>query len=293
MNDKYKTATAFRRALEERVRSQAQKTKTDVQRLYRHVAFDRFLCRVFHKKNAPYVLKGGYAMELRIGSARMTMDIDLSLPSIKLISANNEKEVETAIFEHLRESTSVELPDYFQFVTSPPISSLDAAPYGGARFLIESRIDGRTFVKFHLDVGVGDRLLEPLEWLECEDWLGFAGILPQSFPTISKEQQFAEKIHAYTLPRLQGQNSRTKDLVDMVLLVRSQEMKSDRISKAISATFQSRGTHAVPEKLELPPESWEKVFDRLVTECGLEVSMSAAFSEVLEFYVRLKLGQSR
>ena len=37
---------------------------------------------------------------------------------------------------------------------------------------------------------------------------------------ISAEQQFAEKLHAYTLPRLERVNTRTKDLIDMVLLIR-------------------------------------------------------------------------
>jgi hypothetical protein len=37
-------------------------------------------------------------------------------------------------------------------------------------------------------------------------------------PIISQEQQFAEKVHAYTLPR-KTPNSRVKDLVDILLLI--------------------------------------------------------------------------
>jgi hypothetical protein len=37
---------------------------------------------------------------------------------------------------------------------------------------------------------------------------------------IAREQQFAEKIHAYTLPR-NAANSRVKDLVDLALLIGS------------------------------------------------------------------------
>ena len=37
---------------------------------------------------------------------------------------------------------------------------------------------------------------------------------------IGREQQFAEKLHAYTLPR-NSANSRVKDLVDMALLIGS------------------------------------------------------------------------
>jgi hypothetical protein len=71
----YKTAGAFRAALEARLQTRARDEKTDLQRLRRQVAFDRLLARLFSKgskANYPWVLKGGYAMELRIRSARTT-----------------------------------------------------------------------------------------------------------------------------------------------------------------------------------------------------------------------------
>jgi hypothetical protein len=78
----YKTAGAFRTALETRLQTRAQVERTDLQRLRRQVAFDRFLARLFPKGpkgTYPWILKGGYAMELRIRSARTTKDIDLTL----------------------------------------------------------------------------------------------------------------------------------------------------------------------------------------------------------------------
>jgi hypothetical protein len=76
------TAGAFRTALETRLQARAQEERTDLQRLRRQVAFDRFLARLFPKGpkgTYPWILKGGYAMELRIRSARTTKDIDLTL----------------------------------------------------------------------------------------------------------------------------------------------------------------------------------------------------------------------
>ena len=78
----YKTAGAFRTALETRLQTGAQEERTDLQRLRRQVAFDRFLASLFPQESKgtyPWVLKGGYAMELRIRSARTTKDIDLTL----------------------------------------------------------------------------------------------------------------------------------------------------------------------------------------------------------------------
>lgn len=84
---------------------------------------------------------------------------------------------------------------------------LAAAPYGGARYSIEARMDGRTFARFHLDAGVGDVILQPLEMVECDDWLGFAGIEKPRVWMVSREQQIAEKIHAYASAKLSEQPS--------------------------------------------------------------------------------------
>jgi Nucleotidyl transferase AbiEii toxin, Type IV TA system len=60
---------------------------------------------------------------------------------------------------------------------------------------------GRTFVKFHLDVGIGDIIVDPVETARISDWLGLAAIESPTVPMIQRERQFAEKIHAHTLPR--------------------------------------------------------------------------------------------
>jgi hypothetical protein len=59
----YSKATAFRRALEDRIKTHAR-TASEIQRLRRQVSFDRFLARLFTLEPSPWVLKGGYAMQL-------------------------------------------------------------------------------------------------------------------------------------------------------------------------------------------------------------------------------------
>ena len=163
---------------------------------------------------------------------------------------------------------------------------LDGALYGGARYPVESIMGGRTFVKFHLDVGIGDVVLDPLEQARMRDWLGFAGIRPPAVPMIQREQQFAEKLHAYTLPRATP-NSRVRDLVDMVLLIQSGTLESSRIVEALNATFARRATHPVPKVLNPPPETWGAPFARLATECTLELSAADAFRILQEFCLTL------
>ena len=160
---------------------------------------------------------------------------------------------------------------------------LDGAPYGGARYPVEAIMAGRTFVKFHLDVGIGDAIVDPPDIVRTRDWLSFAGLSAPSVPVIQSEQQFAEKIHAYTLPREGAPNSRVRDLVDLTLLVRSGIMNRRRVAEAIRMTFATRGTHDLPDDLAPPPETWYAPFAAMAEECSLVVDATAAFEEVAAY----------
>lgn len=72
----------------------------------RHFVYDRFLARVFHDLDAPWVLKGGTAVLARVNDARTTKDVDL------LVELDN---LDIAL-ERLRASVAVDLGDHFGFV---------------------------------------------------------------------------------------------------------------------------------------------------------------------------------
>jgi hypothetical protein len=273
----YATATAFRQALEARLMNLSRSEGVDIQRLRRQVSFDRLLARLFKETKAPWALKGGYAMELRLAIARATRDIDLTL--IQII-AGDEKDRIDRILEMLQAAAAIDLGDAFAFLIGEHVVDLDAAPYGGGRFPVEARMDGRVFARFHLDVGVGDVVIEPLENIQGRDWLDFAEISTPAFPTISREQQFAEKYHAYTLPRQERENSRVRDLVDMLLLIRTGMLNNEKTGAALKLTFSKRRTHALPKEVPPPPPAWEKPFTVLAAECELDENIDKAITEL-------------
>ena len=281
----YKTAGAFRAALEAKLQSRAHDEGTDLQRLRWQVAFDRLLARLFPERsgaNYPWILKGGYAMELRIRMARTTKDIDLTLhDGTRLPKDPGERQNHMRAM--LQESASIEFKDYFVFLIGQASENLDGAPEGGSRYPVEARMDGRIFARFHVDVGIGDEVMEPVDVIEGRDWLGFGGITPPRVPVISREQQFAEKLHAYSLPRGERANTRTKDLIDMLLLIAQGKLDNGRMASAIAATFKRRATHDVPRKLEPPPAEWKPIFEALAVECGFKTSLSEGFATVQGF----------
>ena len=283
----YSTAGAFRRALEERLKKTSQTDRIDINRLRRQLSFDRLLARLFRDDTEPWILKGGYALELRFGNARSTVDLDLTLR--RLASSTSESvDVNTAVQRMLQRAVDAQLGDWFEYVIGPAVMDLTAAPYGGARYPIEARMDARIFARFHLDAGIGDVIIEPHDTIQCRDWLGFAGIAPASVRMIAREQQFAEKIHAYTLPR-ESQNSRVKDLLDLALLIGSGGLDNERTLEALRLTFERRGTHDLPSDLAAPPTNWQIPFQALAKECGLPDDIGAVFAAVREFLRELRV----
>lgn len=112
--------------------------------------------------------------------------------------------------------------------------------------------------------------------------MGFCGIPVPDFTIISIEQQFAEKLHAYTLPRPDRLNTRVKDLIDMVLLTRIRPLDLPAFKSALDQVFRVRKTHNLPQKLEPPPNQWHSPYDELAKECSLSLSLGDAFAEVVK-----------
>lgn len=289
---KFKSAEHFRVVLLSQLKTMGQNEVNKIQRIQKQVAFDRFLCRLFIGKNVPWVLKGGHAMELRLQNSRATKDIDIALKDSQLFDDHPSGDKNNPILERLREKASVDLQDYFRFTIHNPILDLDAAPYGGGRFPVESFIGAKRFIRFHLDVGIGDVWIEPHDEIELRDWLKFAGIDSAKIPVINIEQHFSEKIHAYTLPREGEFNSRVKDLVDLVLLMQEDNLEKDLLTKALQETFKRRATHDLPKVLLPPPKEWITPFLAMAQECALNIGLDDAFLQLQDFWQKI-LSQVR
>ncbi|MCB1119259.1 MAG: nucleotidyl transferase AbiEii/AbiGii toxin family protein [Chlamydiia bacterium] len=282
MATQFKVATDFRKSLEARLKKLAETSEQDLQRLRRKVAFDRLLARIFHNnREAQFFLKGGYAMELRFDQARATRDIDLTY--LERFTAIARSDITEEIFQTLRDLSQIDLNDFFVYRIGEAQLDLDNAPYGGARFPVSSFVDGRLFVRFQIDIGL-DILVSHIEKVKGNDWLEYCGIPSPILSVITEEQQFAEKIHAYTLPRDGRVNSRVKDLTDLLLLLEKRKFDLASCKQVLQTVFRVRGTHPLPEKLLPPPDHWENIFQKMAKECGINPEITHAFARVNNFF---------
>ena len=237
------------------------------------------------EQSAPWIVKGGYGFEVRYGmNARTTKDIDLSLPELNLDIQPSKGTIQK-LWEDLQDAAARDLSDHFVIHIGAPAQEFDAPPGGGARFPVEVLLDRRTFAKFHLDVGIGDITLGSPEWANGEEFFAFAGISPARFRILPIAQQFAEKVHSYTLPRKSGINSRVKDLVDLVLMLDKDAPAPELVKPAIEATFIHRGTHDIPVTIPAAPPTWTSSFAAMAKQVNIsETTVEGAVARVNDYW---------
>ncbi len=286
MAKSYSNAAAFRQALETRLRAVAEQRGVQIQSLRLKVSIERLLARLFSTPNPPWLLKGGYSMELRFRpKARTTRDVDLTVGDS--VAPGKLKQRLAEIHEALQTAAEQPLDDFFEFLIEPARSEIQAAPGGGGVFAVIAKMDGRDFARFHLDVGFGDSVIGDVESLEGDNLLDFAGIPPARASAIPKSQQFAEKIHAYSYTWSDRENKRSKDLVDLVVLIERGNLDPKAVKEAMVETFRRRNRHPLPSTLLPPPASWEHEFPAMALEAGASTTGLATAFAVLDGYWRL------
>ena len=211
---------------------------------------------------------------------------------LRVLAEGNENTSCTyVVHDLLQQAAARDLRDGFQFLIGQPSREPTGATGGGTRCSVEARLAGRTFSRFHLDVGLGDAVFEQPDWIKGNALLAFAGIPAARVALCPVEQQFAEKIHAYTFPWRERDNTRVKDLVDLVLLAHLGQMKPRHIKQALRMTFERRNTHPLPTRLPEPPMAWARPFTALAQELDLPVpTLHDAYRYLEAHWTRWGLG---
>lgn len=261
---KYASAGAFRAALEVRLKAR-QSEGVGISRLRKRVVFERLLARPHAVAPTGWCLKGGFALELRLGNrARTTKDIDIDW-------ALDEQDAT----ELLLDAVAHELDDRFAFAALRAAGEDDLAG-GGQRWTLGAELAGREFERVAIDVSFAKPpVIEP-ETLVFSHLLEFADIDPVVVPALAVEQHLAEKLHAYTRTYATGQlSSRVKDLVDIVVIARTTIVDADRLGSAVHSIFQRRATHPIPEQVDAPPPDWTRPWRTLVAHLPADADLAA------------------
>lgn len=128
--------------------------------------------------------------------------------------------------------------------------------YGGLRLRTTARLAGAR-ITVVIDIGFGDAIEPGVEEINLPVMLDLPAPRLRAYP---RETVVAEKFQAMVLFGLA--NTRMKDYYDIWILSRSYVFDAERLSRAIAATFERRGT-AIPEEL---PDALTTAFSTDVTK---------------------------
>lgn len=260
----YQDPASFRQALEQRLKDRANGDGARVARMRKRVAFDRLLARLSAVAPKQWLLKGGFALDLRLSAkARSTKDVDIEWRAKK-----------EELLEVLLDAGAHDPGDFFNLTIESTGSPEDRIG-GSHRFRVSTALAGRPFESFVLDVGYRESQEIRSETLRTDDLLAFAGIEPVEVDAVVIEAQVAEKLHALTRTYEGGRvSTRTKDLVDIVLISSLSSLDAKALNREIHTVFTARDTHSIPYAISPPPPEWSEPFRRLANEVGIPNSLS-------------------
>lgn len=273
----YETAQALRTALEHRLRNQAEATGISLDRLRRRVVFERVVARLHYTEPGQWVLKGGMALEVRLRDrARLTKDVDLGLREV-LADAGD-------LHDRLVEALSADpFEDYF-ILTVPPLVQLqeDGGGFVTWRTTVEATLAGRVFGRVKMDISPREHELESTDHIPLPNSLEFAGVPVPAIEIIDVQRHAAEKLHAIQRQYGDRENSRVRDLVDLVLLNESDLLDRRRLSVEVRNVWRER-EHADPP-IGRPPiaAGWRDRYEQLADENDLQTQTFAAAVEFVD-----------
>ncbi|BCW64760.1 nucleotidyl transferase AbiEii/AbiGii toxin family protein [Arthrobacter sp. StoSoilB22] len=258
----YKTSQSFWRAVTEHAKTATKSDERTVTAFLGQFVHERFLARIF-SGTGNWVLKGGNAVLARVSDARTTQDVDLLRQLVDLDVAYNE----------LIAAAKVDLEDHFRF---EPVKKTTAGHGGdqpaveGVRVVFDAYCGSRKVQSVKVDLVVGSIMTaDPEE--SSKPVLEIEGLESPKMLLYPIVDHIADKLCA-TQARYGSANnrsSRVRDLVDLVVFARTQDIYLAPLSVAISSEWAVRKLEGSPSFD--PPLDWQGQYSsvaRDVPACG-------------------------
>jgi hypothetical protein len=267
-------------ALEQRLFNQSMESGVSLDRLRRRVIFERIVARLQAADPGRWVLKGGMALEVRLGDdARLTKDIDLGLRA----EVSRHEDLQ----ERLVDALALDPFDDMFVLTAGAVTQLmeDGAGHVTWRSKVAASLALKRFGAVQLDVSPRPHELAQTEVVALPNSLAFAGIDSPTIEIIDVNRHGAEKYHAMLKDFGDRENSRVRDLVDLVILVEHEMLEPRDLAAAVVRVWQERDGIDPPADLPPLPESWPPRYEQLALDHVLTAtSFPAAVLIVTELW---------
>jgi len=259
-------------ALSQRLLTQSETTGVSLDRLRRRVLFERIITRLYAAEPGIWVVKGGMALEVRLrDEARLTKDLDLGLRATVQASGD--------LKARLIEALSID-PDKDGFMLSVgSVKRLMEDNQGQAtwRASIAAQLAGKPFGGMQVDVSPRLYELDETDFMVLPNFLDFAGIQPPEVELVSVDRHVAEKFHGMLKEFPDRENTRVRDLVDLVLLNEHGLVDPERAVESVRSVWAERN-EILPDEFPSLPVSWPDRYEAMAAELNLA---AASFSEAV------------
>lgn len=257
----YGSPQALRNALEHRLLATSRGSGVALDRLRRRVLFERIVARIEVAEPGLWVLKGGMALEVRLSdAARLTKDIDVGLRDRVPGPADLHERLIDALSDD-------QFNDHFIFEVSEPAALRDDG--GGHltwRVPVAAFLAGKPFGAIKLDVSPRAHELQATDRLPLPNSLDFAGIPTTEVEIVDVHRHAAEKFHAMTRDFGDRENTRVRDLLDLVLLIENDLINPGSVADAARAVWAERNGTEPPRSLPALPASWQARYAQLADD---------------------------
>lgn len=221
-------------SVRQRLLNQSKAQGIDPNALLTRFGVERFLCRIARSPYADrFVLKGALLLEVWLDEpARPTRDLDLL--GFGDLSAETLRRMFAAICDQPVEPDGVRF-----FADSVSVRAIrEQDEYGGQRVTLRGEL-GTARLHVHVDVGIGDALTPPAEWIDYPALLDFPRPHLRAY---RPETTIAEKLHA--MVTLDVDNNRMKDFFDLCRLAESRRFDGDARRRRARHILPSRHGHS-------------------------------------------------
>lgn len=256
----YRTGEALWEAVNQRIRQQVRAsdglTTTNLQRQF---VYDRFLARVFSTGTEDWVLKGGSALLVRVRSARHSQDLDLFRRSGTIAAAAAE----------LERAALVDLADHFRFEVKLKEHRFERPGQPGtdlAVLHVDAYAGVKRVVQFTVDVVIGSVVTTAPERVVPDAVVEVPGLETPGYLLYPMVDHIADKVCAtFELhPPDSRPSSRDRDLVDLVVIARTQSVEALALRRAIEAERLHRSLPQIHGYVT--PPGWRATYARRARE---------------------------
>jgi predicted nucleotidyltransferase component of viral defense system len=259
----YATPAGFRAAVEATLRDRARHFGIPAYIIRRQAALERLIVRLTRVAPDRWAVKGGMALETRLGEhARVSVDLD----------ADHAYGVEAARVDLQR--AAIEDPgDHFGFAIAGSEELREAGVGLAVRYKLESSLAGRPFEPLQVDVSISVPDPWDAQHARRPGLLTAVGLDPIDVLLVPLERQVAEKLHAFTRTYKGGGTTRSRDLVDLMLVLENERLDAVLLKDVIRRVFDRRATHPVPNRLPPPPRELAVSYRREAGRVGVPTSL--------------------